>query len=262
MGLRLVLSPPARGQEQGQPVPPSACRPFLTPGTVSAAWCGRRQPPKSSLLPERRPTMPADTARCREKPGVARPGSGRATLPSLPPPDSWPAQAAAAAPPRPSSAASPAPGRRRTVGTRMMLGDNRGKAEEAASGLGYSGEHIGSVPQAATPAPAAPHRGFPRGHSPALELPATNKLWVWGSRHHQLPSLLGFTTGPAKPLPAVQDGDGLHPPPRKAEGSDRHQAGANQMQRLPAPRSEPERAPRPRRQHSQLKEEGEPRARP
>lgn len=104
-------------------------------------------------------------------PGLTLPRTDRATLPSPPPPDSWPAQAAAAAPPRPLSGASLAPGQRRTGGTRMMLGVERGKGKGPASGLGYFGEHISSLHQGPIPTAAAPQRAFLRGHSPRFELP-------------------------------------------------------------------------------------------
>lgn len=148
-------------------------------------------------------------------PGLVHPGAGRATratLPSPPPPGSWPARAAAAAPPHPLSGASLAPGQTQTVGMRMMLGDKRGKGEGVTSGPKYFGEHISSLPQAPS---QRPQRGFPKGPSPTLELPTTNEMWVYDSGHRQLPPLLEFTTGPPKPLPVAQDGAELHHPPGK-----------------------------------------------
>lgn len=151
MGLSLVLSQPVRGQGAETAIASICLLAILDAGPSASSLVQLQVHAPASGSPPNPPSsrgMTHDAHRQGKVLGNAHPlcpRAGRALLPSLPPPDSWPAQAVAAAPPHPLSGVSLAPGQRQTVGMRMMLGDKGGKGEGAASGLGYIGEHISSV---------------------------------------------------------------------------------------------------------------------
>lgn len=153
--------------------------------------------PSGSSIPAvlHRGSAPTDNPGCGADPGPK-------ALPSRPPPDSWPERAAAAAPPRPSSAASLAPGQRRTVGMRTMLGEKRRRGEGAV--LGHQGGDQPPVQQPPRPHPQL-HRWFPQGPYPLINTcnhkraahrsraspPAPQKAegehWVGAANRTQLP---------------------------------------------------------------------------